>query len=206
MTPATIRVAFDSGWTDGDPGNGRVRFNSPRLTQARFLYINARDAQDAILDELVPTWALGDVVVVERPGAERNRVVAWIIGGVFHGGSYWKVPIAVRTVSGSFAAHDELVISHHRNVTEIDEDASRPADIVPLPRVGKQPPPLPAPVPQQALPAPTVPPPLPIVAPPASEDLSPELARIAAENEALHELLGRLMADQTELYVVEGTK
>lgn len=149
MTPALIRLAFDSGNTNGCPGSGRVRFSSPRLSQSTFVCVNARDAQDSFLDELVPTWGIGDVLVIERASADRNRVVAWIIGPIHNGGSYYRVPIIVRTVSGSFTAHDELVLHHHKNVTETDEPEKQvwappqrtpKAHELPLPPVNSQPP------------------------------------------------------------------
>lgn len=149
MTPALIRLAFDSGWSAGCPGSGRVRFSSPKLSQSSFICVNARDAQDSLLDELVPTWGIGDVLVIERASADRNRVVAWIIGPIHNGGSYYRVPIIVRTVNGGFAAHDELVLHHHKNVTETDEPEKQiwappqrtpKAPELPLPPVNAQPP------------------------------------------------------------------
>lgn len=128
--PTLLRLAFDSGWSHGDPGDGRLRFDNPKTAKASNLCINARDAQEAMLDELIPTWRIGDVVVIERPGAERNRVVVWIIGPIVHMGPFYRIPIIVRTVNGAFAAHDELVLHHHRNVTEVNDQVA-PAPTAP---------------------------------------------------------------------------
>lgn len=115
-----IRFAFDSGWSDGDPGDGRLRFNTPKIACARFAYVNAKAADEARLDELVPTFGVGDVLVMERADMPGNRAVAWILGPIYHGGSYYKIPIAVRSVAGSFAAHDDLIVSHYANVADDD--------------------------------------------------------------------------------------
>lgn len=227
--PTLLRMAFDSGWSHGDPGDGRLRFDNPRIAKAGNLCINARDAQEAMLDELVPTWRIGDVIVVERPGHDRNRVVAWIIGPIVHMGSFYRVPIIVRTVHGAFAAHDELVLHHHRNVTETDDAAP----ISPLPAASAGPslpisPLLPvlAPAPSAVAPSPIAPlapaPPaadsLPTAAPSALAPLNAdaatsatsasadatELANLRADNAALHDILAGLLTDTTELYAVEG--
>lgn len=213
MTPATIRVAFDSGWTIGDPGDGRLRFDSPKLAKAAFVMINARCAQETLLDAFVTQWKIGDVLVIERTGAETNRVVAWVIGAIHHCGPFYRVPIAIRTVYGGFAAHDELIVTHHTNV--IDTGAADP-DIAPLPRVTTQ---EPAPV-MRVTAAPFVPllaPMAPVTvaaSPPTgpfeSEPASPmaptdsDLSRLEAENQALKAFLDTLLSDKTPLYVVEG--
>lgn len=196
MTPATIRVAFDGGWSDGDPGSGRLRFDSPRIASARHLYINSRDAQDALLDEWVPTWRVGDVIVIERPGAERNRVVAWVVGAVYHRGSYWRVPVSVRTVYGGFAAHDEIALHHAANdvATDVVEAPPLPPSI-PEFRTAHLPGPPPLPVVTPVMPAPGV---------QAAPEGSERLAALEAENRALQQIIERLVSDDTELYVVEG--
>ena len=124
-------MAFDSGWSHGDPGDGRLRFDSPKIAKASHVIVNAKDAQDALLDELVPSWRIGDVLVIERPGADRNRVVAWVIGPITHMGPCYRVPILVRSVHGAFAAHDELALHHHRNVTDVDDAPTAPRDVTP---------------------------------------------------------------------------
>ncbi len=225
--PTLLRMAFDSGWSHGDPGDGRLRFDNPRIAKAGHLCINARDAQEAVLDELVPTWRIGDVIVVERPGGERNRVVVWIIGPIVHMGSFYRVPIIVRTVHGAFAAHDELILHHHRNVTETDDPSPVAVPSLPLPTA-----PVPLPLPAPELPPialiaePEVAPfasgrslpvsPLLPVAPANAHDANgassaagdgapSELAALRADNAALHDILAGLLTDTTELYAVEGT-
>jgi len=201
LTPITIRVAYDSGWSDGDPGNGRLRFDNPRLSKARHLYVNARDAQEALLSELVPTWKTGDVIVIERPGAETNRVVAWVVGDIVHRGAYWRVPIAVRTVYGAFAAHDELVLHHAANTVE-DEQVEMIATHPSLPaQVARQQ----APIHEAPRNEPrTTPPPIPSV--PMHADVTAYTARIAElerDNQSWQEIVERLVSDKTELHVVE---
>jgi hypothetical protein len=112
------------------------------LLKAKHLYVNARDAQEALLGKLVPTWKQGDVLVVERPSAEKNRLVAWIMGPLVHGGSYYKVPVLVRSVSGAFAANDGITLHHFPNV----EGAEKAEAVAPLPAAPPRttPPPLPA--------------------------------------------------------------
>lgn len=121
MTVSLIRLAFDSGWSNGDPGDGRLRFDTPHIAKASCVCINARCAQETLLDQLVPTWGIGDVLVIERATLDKNRIVAWVIGPITHGGSYFRIPVKVRSVSGSFAAHDELVLHHHMSVVDSDE-------------------------------------------------------------------------------------
>lgn len=201
MTPISIRVAYDSGWSDGDPGHGRLRFDNARLSKARHLYVNARDAQEALLNELVPTWKTGDVIVIERPGAETNRVVAWVVGDIVHRGAYWRVPIAVRTVYGAFAAHDELVLHHAANTVE-DEQVEVIAAHPSLPaQVARQQ----APIHEAPRNEPrTTPPPIPSV--PMHADVTEYTARIAElerDNHSWREIVERLVSDKTELHVVE---
>lgn len=221
MTPASIRVAFDGGWTDGDPGSGRLRFDSPRIASAKHLYINARDAQDAILDEWVPTWRVGDVIVIERPGAERNRVVAWVVGAVYHRGSYWRVPVSVRTVYGAFAAHDELALHHAANdvATDVVETPPLPPSIPEFSKVhlGGAPALTPlAPLAANASPAPDAAPMAASAPQSLAFDMQPtvnaigangdRLTELEAENLALQKIIERLVSDDTPLYVAEGTR
>lgn len=212
--PAELRLAWDGGHTDGDPGSGRVRIDAASPRRAKFVYVNARDSEDATLDRLVPSWQLGDVLVIERPGAETNRIVAWITGPIGHGGSYYRVPVIVRSVFGNFAAHDECVLTHQPNMT-IDADASpRALDVRPMARIGggraTDPPPVPRPV-LDRVSATDIPatPALGETAPLPSErgdcaQLRGEIARLAAENAELLGILQDLMTDDREVYVIEG--
>jgi hypothetical protein len=124
------------------------------LLKAKHLYVNARDAQEALLGKLVPTWKQGDVLVVERPSAEKNRLVAWIMGPLVHGGSYYKVPVLVRSVSGAFAANDGITLHHFPNV-----EGTEATTVVPLPvaQTRTTSPPLPASVITPPSPAPLAP-------------------------------------------------
>lgn len=192
MTPAEIRLAYDSGWSDGDPGNGRLRLDAPSPLRARHVFVNARDAQEALLEDLIPTWGLGDVLVIERVGgADPGRIVAWVIGPVRHGGSYWKLPVVVRTVSGSFAAHDEVRLTQYPNEAAIAPPLSS-LGLVPVA-------PLAATAPQSL--APVQRPPLTPVAPLAAQDY----AAIAAENDQLLGLLRELTSDTTPISLVTDT-
>lgn len=219
MTPATIRVAFDSGWTKGDPGEGRLRFDTPKLAKASSICINSRCAQTGQLDDLIPNWKLGDVIVIERSGQEDNRVVAWVIGSIDHGGSFWRVPIAVRSVYGSFAAHDELLLHHHGNVADVGDVAfpvasvAKPAQLA-LPTPPEGPPMAPmAPAQVDVLQGPPQLPVAPLSAPirkplplaPIAPTDTDELARLRAENQRLQSIVSLLISDETELYLVEGT-
>lgn len=189
MRPTELRLAYDSGWSDGDPGHGRLRLDAPSPIRAHHLYINARDAQDAVLDELVPTWGVGDVLVVERTGGQ-GRLVAWVIGHIRHGGSYWKIPVSVRTVSGSFAAHDEVRLSHYLNEAAMaGEPAPQAAAAVFVASTGTA--------------ATTIAPvePAEIHSPVSPQDL----ATLQAENAALVALLRDLTADKTPLLVMDAT-
>lgn len=173
MTVSLIRLAFDSGWSHGDPGDGRLRFDSPKIGKASTLCVNARCAQETMLDQLVPQWGIGDVLVIERAALDKNRIVAWIIGPIAHGGSYFRIPVKVRSVSGSFAAHDELLLHHHLSVTETDEPEQRVADQSSRPITAAIAPP----VPQRSLP------PAPPMVPVTFQPLAP-LAPIALTNAA----------------------
>ncbi len=210
--PAELRLAWDGGHTDGDPGSGRVRIDAPSPRKAKFVYINARDSEDAMLDRLVPSWQLGDVLVIERPGAETNRIVAWITGPIGHGGSYYRVPVIVRSAFGNFAAHDECVLTHQPNMTIDAEVTPRALDVRPMARIGGGRPADASPRPVldrvsatdiAATPALEATAPLPS----ESEDcarLRSEVARLAAENAELLGILQDLVTDDREVYVVEG--
>lgn len=200
---ANIRLAFDSGWSDGDPGDGRLRFDTPKLRKAKFAYINAKAADESLLDELVPTWDIGGVLVIERSNAPGNRVVAWIIGKIFHGGSYYKVPIAVRSVMGSFAAHDDLTLQHYADEPDGDEAVTvAPPDVKPLPRitsdeqdrVAK----LQTRAPDEARTEFVAQRSDPMVSNPVNSD---ELAALRQENAELHGVLNHLLTDNTKLLI-----
>lgn len=193
MTPAEIRLAFDSGWTDGNPGNGRLRLDAPSPIRARHVYINACDAQQALLEDLVPTWGIGDVLVIERiGGVEPSRIVAWVIGPVRHGGNYWKIPIVVRTVAGSFAAHDDVRLTQYPNEAALAP--SQPvASLAPVAPVAPQP----LVRPEAADVA---------AAGPALTPVAPVAASLEAENAQLLALLRELTADTTPLDLVTDRK
>ena len=228
--PTLLRLAFDSGWSHGgrhgDPGDGRLRFDTPQIAKASNLCINARDAQEAVLDELIPTWRIGDVMVIERPGAEGNRVVVWIIGPIVHMGPFYRVPIIVRTFNGAFAAHDELVLHHHRNVTEVDgvsEPAGKPNSVTAQPNsvsalaLQALPPAaatgtaltpiapmaLTAAPPENTVISNTSAPVAPVASAFPADQITAEVEKLRADNGALHDLLAGLLSDETELYAVE---
>ena len=100
-----IGLAWDSGVTDGDPGEGRVRVNSVNIRTATHILVNAQDRHEAMLAELVPQFGMGDVLALTRDG-KPGQLVAWVIGAIVHGGGYYKIPVRVRSVDGSFAAQD----------------------------------------------------------------------------------------------------
>lgn len=227
MTVSLIRLAFDSGWSHGDPGDGRLRFDSPHIAKASCICINARCAQETLLDQLVPTWGIGDVLAIERATMDRNRTVAWIIGPITHGGSYFRIPVKVRSVSGSFAAHDELVLHHHLSETETDTPPQQVASPIafkttppplpptaPMTTVSFQPLELMAPMaltngtPAKA--AQNQPPALPVapLAPMALTNTAAQPPRasddaLRAEVDALHGIIAELLNDKTEVYAVE---
>jgi len=232
-TPARIRLDYDGGWReDGCPGAGRLRFNHPRIGKANFINISAECADKSLLGELVPRWGVGDVIVIERAGDTHadNRVVAWIVGPIWHAGSYYKLPVAIRSVHGGFADYDGLILTHHGNLQDIGADRSLPRDVTPMPMLA-------APMPVDILPndAPTAPllapiaplapentgpppipqfrpepPPIAPIAPmagPSSEvvhSLQVENQTYRSENNQLREIIAKLVSDPTELYVVEG--
>lgn len=200
-SPAEIRVAFDSGWTDGDPGSGRVRLDTATPKRARFVYLNARDADDALLDQLIPQWGVGDVLVIERPGSETNRLVAWVTGPIWHGGSYYKIPIIVRTVWGGFAAHDEVVLTQHGNAEAEAPTRQALPDVRPMARLA--PPPISEVVREAAPP----PPPIsigPMTADPRIASLEARLAETEAFNQQLLGVLAEFLDDDRQVYVIEG--
>lgn len=201
--PVTIRVAYDTGNTDGDPGDGRLRFDAAKIQRAKFLMVNARCAQESILDDLVPKWKIGDVIIVERLGKPDNRVVCWVIGPVYHGGPYYKVPISVRSFDGSFAAHDELSLTHHADVDAANaRGEALPIEVAPLPRIA------PRMAPAEILP------PAPVLdTEPELITLRGELERLRAERDAaradadtLQSIIKHLVSDETEVYVIEGNR
>ena len=146
----TIPLAWDSGITDGNPGDGRTRLNAAALRSASHIIINEADRHGARIGELVSKFALSDVLHVERDGGS-GLIVAWVLGDVVNGGGYYKVPVSVRSVEGSFAAHD-LVSLHWQGSVEATtqpEPVSQPE---------------PVPVPVALAPVPVVEPPAPSVA------------------------------------------
>jgi hypothetical protein len=200
MRPITLRLAFDGGWTDGDPGDGRVRFNGPHLARATYIYLNARDSQDALLDELIPTWGVGDVLVIERAGLTLNRVVAWVVGPIRHGGSYYKIPVHVRSVHGAFAAHDNLTL--HRSASEagplmagqVEKELTPVAPLAPATQIPPENRDLAAVADSDDELTPIAP----IVAS-ANQDME----ALRRENEALQSIIEHLVTDTTPLLAVE---
>ncbi len=107
----SIKLAFDSGWTDGNPGDGRCRVDGPNIRKVSHLYVNALDRHEAELGELLASFKLGDVVALTRDSGG-GQMVAWIVGPVVHRGGYYRIPIRVCGVDGGFAAHD--LVQLHR--------------------------------------------------------------------------------------------
>ncbi len=122
-----LHFAYDTGNSDGDPGDGRLRLDNARPSNAQTLYINQNDANSAALHELIPSFGIGDVLVLERDGNSTTQIVAWITGPVVNRGPYYKVPIKVRSVKGSFAAHDSLSLYRMADNIEDDTPAPQPA-------------------------------------------------------------------------------
>lgn len=144
----SIRLAWDGGVTDGNPGEGRVRVNSAKIERATHMLVNAQDRHEALLAELLPSFAMGDVLALTRDGAG-GQIIAWVIGEIVHGGDYYKIPIKVRSVDGAFAAHD--LVTLHR----LEE-----ASLLTPPVLEQQPAPVLA-APEITLPAADPPPPVP---------------------------------------------
>lgn len=132
MTPVTLRLTFDGGWTDGDPGRARLRFNHPSPARATELALNLVDATGAEIGDVMPWMLPGSVVTIERVGSPANVLVAMIIGRPRHGGSHYVIPIHVRSVSGSLAAADALTVEILR---EQPADDGQPEPAVPSVRV-----------------------------------------------------------------------
>lgn len=174
-----LRLALDGGWSDGDPGTGRLRLDSPKPLKAKHVYVNGRDSDDALLDELVPTWRTGDELVVEQGEALLH---AWIIGPVTHRGGYYRVPVIVKIADGVLQVDRELTLYHR---------SDRPAeDLQPQQQV------------QTVVAAPSaVAAAQPLMPEPVAHD---DIAQIRDENAALHEVIRALLNDQTEIYAVEG--
>lgn len=122
-----IDLAWDSGVTDGDPGEGRIRVNAAGIRSATHLLVNAMDRHEAALGHLLSGIGAGDVLHIERPDGA-GLIVAWVLGTVVHGGTYYKVPVTVRSVDGSFAAHDlvrlhrqaEIIVSTGTEVARVE--------------------------------------------------------------------------------------
>lgn len=135
-----IPLAFDGGWSDGDPGAGRLRFDSPHLAEIKNFHISSRDAASARIGPLVSSWAIGDVIAVGRPGTQ-NVVIGWVIGPVENKTTYYSVPVSIRSATGSFADSDGINVAHQSNVPVIAADVRVPAQPT---RVVKEPEPAPA--------------------------------------------------------------
>lgn len=170
-----IPLAFDGGWSDGDPGAGRLRFDSPRLADIKHLHISARDAAAARIGPQVSAWGIGDVIVVERDGLADNAVVAWVIGEVANKGTYYSVPVSIRSAKGSFGDSDRLTVSHQVNAPAVLETTPPPA----VPTVALRPAPPPLPQPQS----------------------NPEIDRLRSENAALMAIINDLAKDQTKVLI-----
>lgn len=201
-----FELAWDGGVSDGDPGTGRIRVNAGAMRHATHFLINSRDRHGALVGEPVAKFWPGDVLHLERDGG--GLIVAWVMGEVSHSGSYYKVPISVRSADGAFAS-DDLVTLHH----QMDARATgRPDSIAPpdgreltstsaptgtdlaiiaptqLPQVAQQPPPVPALAPQAFLPPEAVQAPAPIVAPAATAPAYDEESLVKILTTMIHQL------------------
>lgn len=173
-----LRLALDGGWSDGDPGAGRLRLDSPKPLKARHVYVNGRDSDDALLDELVPTWRAGDELIVEQGDALLH---AWIMGPVTHRGGYYRVPVIVKVCDGALQVGNELTLYHRSD--RPDEDPQPVQTLTAAP----------------ALPAAAQP----LIQQPVTHN---DIAQIRDENAALHEVIRALLTDKTEIYAPEGTR
>lgn len=122
----SIKLAWDSGVSDGNPGEGRVRVNATDPRNATHILVNALDRNEAELSDLLATFKQGDVLGLDRDGAN-GRIVAWVIGQVVHAGEYYKIPASIRSVDGAFAAHD--LVTLHR-LEEKDSAPAQPPAVV----------------------------------------------------------------------------
>ena len=132
----SIKLAWDSGVSDGNPGEVRIRVNATDPRNATHILVNALDRNEAELSDLLASFKQGDVLGLDRDGAN-GRIVAWVIGQVVHAGEYYKIPASIRSVDGSFAAHD--LVTLHRLEEKDAAPAQPPAIIEPAPVVSAVP-------------------------------------------------------------------
>lgn len=138
----SIGLAWDSGVSDGNPGEGRIRVNAANILNATHVLVNALDRHEAVLAELIPTFKAGDVLALTRDGTG-GHVVAWVMGDIVHAGGYYKIPVKVRSVEGGFAAHD-LVELHRMDEHAIATPQAAPqvllaAPVESAPQIQQQP-------------------------------------------------------------------
>ena len=124
-----IDLAWDNGITDGDPGDGRIRVNAASIRSATHLLVNVLDRHEADLGSLLSGMAQGDVLHVERPDGA-GLIVAWVLGPVVHGGSYYKIPVTIRSVEGAFAAHDLVRLHRQAEISPAPPAADVAAPLV----------------------------------------------------------------------------
>lgn len=114
------RYVFDDTTTDGDPGEGKVRFDNATFGSITELYFDNTDypGGDATawldaLDSSSDPANKGTLFLQkhEEPGTYREFIVS---GSVTDGTGYRKVPVTPLTSNGDLADGDQIVVAFYR--------------------------------------------------------------------------------------------
>ncbi|SMF83192.1 hypothetical protein SAMN02982917_5485 [Azospirillum oryzae] len=115
----SVRLAWDTGTADADPGNGKVRLNSATVTAATALYVDNLDAAGASITTVLDRWtASTNTTKGTLRIAHRTDATKWlefqVTGTVVDGTGYRKITVTGGTGPGGFGADDPVAVGFVR--------------------------------------------------------------------------------------------
>ncbi len=87
--------------------------------QAKHICLSPVDRFGANVSELISGMTTGDVLVIVRDTA---AITVWIMGQAVNRGHYYRLPIKVRSCTGSFAADDLIDVDYLKDEPETEPE------------------------------------------------------------------------------------
>lgn len=115
----SVRLTWDTGTADADPGNGKLRLNNATVTAATALYVDNLDTAGASITTVLDRWTAstnttkGTLRIAHRTDATK-WVEYQVTGTVVDGTGYRKITLTGGAGPGGFAAGDPVAVGFSR--------------------------------------------------------------------------------------------
>ncbi|WP_372400743.1 hypothetical protein ABMY26_36590 (plasmid) [Azospirillum sp. HJ39] len=114
-----VRLTWDTGTADADPGNGKVRANNATPTAATALFVDNLDVAGVSITAVIDRWtASTNIVKGTLRVAHRTNVTKWmeyqVTGIVVDGTGYRKITVTGGTGPGGIANGDPVAVGISR--------------------------------------------------------------------------------------------